>query len=66
MCETVWDFEKIKVPKGSMNLIIALAGSTETGSRKSKDVDMVTFTGSAEVGQSIMRAAGRQCKKDRP
>ena len=36
-----------------------------TGNRiaESKDVDMVTFTGSTEVGQSIMRAAAGNVKK---
>ena len=56
-------FEKIGMPKGSVNLILGPGGITGNRIAESKDVDMVTFTGSTEVGQSIMRAAAGNVKK---
>ena len=56
-------FEKIGMPKGSVNLILGPGGITGNRIAESKDVDMVTFTGSTEVGQSIMRAAADNVKK---
>lgn len=51
------------MPKGSVNLILGPGGITGNRIAESKDVDMVTFTGSTEVGQSIMRAAADNVKK---
>ena len=56
-------FEKIGMPKGSVNLILGPGGITGNRIAESKDVDMVTFTGSTEVGQSIMRAAADNVKR---
>lgn len=56
-------FEKIGMPKGSVNLILGPGGITGNRIAESKDVDMVTFTGSTEVGQSIMRVAAGNVKK---
>ena len=55
-------FEAAGMPKGSVNLVL---GSGSLGSELSEnmDVDMVTFTGSTEVGQSVMRAAAGNVKK---
>ena len=55
-------FEEAGMPKGSVNLVL---GSGNLGSElsESMDVDMVTFTGSTEVGQSVMRAAAGNVKK---
>lgn len=56
-------FEKVGLPKGCANLVLgpgSVMGNTLAGS---EDVDMITFTGSTEVGQSIMRAAAGNIKK---
>ena len=56
-------FEKVGLPKGCANLVLgpgSVVGNTLAGS---EDVDMITFTGSTEVGQSIMRAAAGNIKK---
>ncbi len=55
-------FEKCGIPSGAANL---LQGDTEVGSEmgKNKDVDMIAFTGSTRVGQSLMRSAADNIKK---
>lgn len=55
-------FEAAGLPQGSVNLVL---GSGALGAELSEnmDVDMVTFTGSTEVGQSVMRAAAGNVKK---
>ena len=56
-------YEKVGLPKGCANLVLgpgSVVGNTLAGS---EDVDMITFTGSTEVGQSIMRAAAGNIKK---
>jgi len=55
-------FEAAGMPQGSVNLVL---GSGKLGAELSEnmDVDMVTFTGSTEVGQSVMRAAAGNVKK---
>ncbi|SHH44141.1 aldehyde dehydrogenase family protein [Clostridium grantii] len=55
-------FEEVGLPKGCVNLV---QGDAEAGNEMSinKDVDMVTFTGSTKVGQSIMRNAASNIKK---
>lgn len=56
-------FEKVGMPKGSVNLVLGPGGSIGNELAENKDVDMITFTGSTEVGQSIMRAAAGNVKK---
>ena len=56
-------FEKAGLPKGTVNLVIGPGGSIGNFLAESADVDMVTFTGSTAVGQSIMRAAAGNVKK---
>lgn len=56
-------FEEAGLPKGTVNLVIGPGGSVGDYMASSMDVDMVTFTGSTAVGQSIMRAAARNIKK---
>ena len=56
-------FEEVGMPAGSCNLILGLGGTIGNELAENKDVDMVTFTGSTEVGQSIMRAAASNVKK---
>lgn len=56
-------FETIDMPKGSVNLVLGPGGTIGNELAENKDVDMVTFTGSTAVGQSIMRAAAGNVKK---
>lgn len=56
-------FDRVGMPKGSVNLVLGPGGSIGNELAENKDVDMVTFTGSTEVGQSIMRAAAGNVKK---
>lgn len=56
-------FEKVGMPKGSVNLILGPGGVIGNELAENRDVDMVTFTGSTEVGQQIMRAAATNVKK---
>lgn len=55
-------FEEAGLPKGCANL---LQGDAEVGTEmgENKDVDMITFTGSTRVGQSLMRCAATNVKK---
>lgn len=55
-------FEEAGLPKGCVNL---LQGDAEVGTEmgENKDVDMITFTGSTRVGQSLMRCAASNVKK---
>lgn len=45
------------MPKGSVNLVLGAGSTIGNELAENNDVDMITFTGSTEVGQSIMRAA---------
>ncbi len=56
-------FEKAGLPTGTANLVIGPGSTVGNLLAESKDVDMVTFTGSTAVGQSIMRAAAGNVKK---
>ncbi len=56
-------FEKAGLPKGCVNLVIGPGRTVGNLLAESKDVDMITFTGSTEVGQTIMRAAATNVKK---
>lgn len=55
-------FEEAGLPEGCVNLV---QGDAEAGTEmgENKDVDMITFTGSTKVGQSLMRAAAGNLKK---
>lgn len=55
-------FEEIGLPKGCANL---LQGDAEVGAElgQNTDVDMIAFTGSTRVGQSLMRAAAGNVKR---
>lgn len=55
-------FEAAGMPRGSVNLVLG-SGNLGAEMSESMDVDMVTFTGSTEVGQSVMRAAAGNVKK---
>ena len=56
-------FEKCGLPKGVANLVMGPGESIGNELAGSRDVDMVTFTGSTAVGQSIMRQAAGNVKK---
>lgn len=55
-------FEEVGLPKGCVNLV---HGDAEVGTELGihKDVDMIAFTGSTKVGQSLMAAASGNLKK---
>ncbi len=55
-------FEKV-LPAGCANLVLGPGESIGNELAANEDVDMVTFTGSTAVGQSIMRAAAGNIKK---
>lgn len=55
-------FEEVGLPKGCVNLV---QGDADVGSEmgSNPDVDMIAFTGSTKVGQSLMRLAAGNVKK---
>lgn len=55
-------FEAAGLPKGCVNLV---QGDAEAGTEmgENTDVDMITFTGSTRVGQSLMKGAASNVKK---
>ena len=56
-------FDEIGLPKGTVNLVLGSGSTVGQEIAENKDVDMVTFTGSTEVGQGIARAAAINLKK---
>jgi betaine-aldehyde dehydrogenase len=56
-------FDEIGLPPGTANMVVGPGGSVGTTLAESHDVDMVTFTGSTEVGQDIARRAAGSLKK---
>ena len=56
-------FDEVGMPKGSCNLVLGSGGTVGEELSESKDVDMITFTGSIEVGQSIAKASVGNLKK---
>ncbi len=56
-------FEEVGLPAGCVNLVIGPGSSVGDLLSGSPDVDMVTFTGSTEVGKSIMVNAASNVKK---
>jgi len=56
-------FEEVGLPKGCANLVIGPGSTLGEELASSNDVDMITFTGSTPVGQSIMRSAAGNVKK---
>ncbi|WP_240689446.1 aldehyde dehydrogenase family protein [Ammoniphilus sp. YIM 78166] len=55
--------EEVGVPKGVVNLVLGKGSVIGEVIAQSHDVDMVSFTGSTEVGKSIMRNAAGNLKK---
>ena len=56
-------FEEAGLPAGTVNLVLGSGGEVGHIISSSPDVDMVTFTGSTKVGQSIMEDAASNLKK---
>jgi betaine-aldehyde dehydrogenase len=56
-------FEECGLPKGVVNVITGFGESTGAPLVSHKDVDKIAFTGSVEVGKTIMRAAADGLKK---
>ena len=56
-------FEEAGLPAGTVNLVLGSGGEVGHIIASSPDVDMVTFTGSTKVGQSIMEDAASNLKK---
>lgn len=56
-------FEEVGIPKGVANMVMGKGSVVGQTIAESKDVDMVSFTGSTEVGRRIMQAASGNLKK---
>jgi betaine-aldehyde dehydrogenase len=56
-------FDEVGLPEGTANLVLGSGATVGQEIAESMDVDMVTFTGSTEVGQSIAHAAVGNLKK---
>ncbi|MFI3226895.1 MAG: aldehyde dehydrogenase family protein, partial [Clostridia bacterium] len=56
-------FEECGIPAGAVNIIVGPGSTIGNLLSSSPDVDMVTFTGSTEVGKGIMRNASETIKK---
>jgi betaine-aldehyde dehydrogenase len=56
-------FDRCGLPAGTVNLVMGPGGEVGETIASHDDVDMVTFTGSTEVGQSIARAAVGNLKR---
>jgi betaine-aldehyde dehydrogenase len=55
--------DEVGIPKGTVNLVLGKGSVIGEVIAASHDVDMVSFTGSTEVGRSIMRNAAGNLKK---
>lgn len=55
--------DEVGVPKGVVNMVLGKGSVIGEVIASSHDVDMVSFTGSTEVGRSIMRNAAGNLKK---
>ncbi|TFB24334.1 NAD-dependent succinate-semialdehyde dehydrogenase [Filobacillus milosensis] len=61
--ELVKLFEEAGLPKGVLNLVTGDAEAIGQAMLKSKDVRLITFTGSTEVGKYLMRESAEHVKK---
>lgn len=55
--------EEVGIPKGVANMVMGRGTVVGQTIAESKDVDIVSFTGSTDVGRSIMKAAAGNLKK---
>ncbi|MFQ9626716.1 MAG: aldehyde dehydrogenase family protein [Enterococcus avium] len=63
VCRLFELFDEAKLPKGVANLVLGAGAAVGAELAENQRVDMITFTGSTKVGQSIMRAAAGNVKK---
>ncbi len=56
-------FERAELPKGVVNIVTGEGSTLGEHLAASESVDMLSFTGSTEVGRSVMRAAASNLKK---
>lgn len=56
-------FEEVGLPKGVANMVLGQGSIIGQTISESHDVDMVSFTGSTDIGRGIMRAAAGNLKK---
>lgn len=56
-------FDELKLPKGCVNLVLGSGSVAGQEMAESADVDMISFTGSTPVGQSIATAAAGNLKR---
>ena len=56
-------FDELNLPRGAANLILGSGGVAGQELAESADVDMVSFTGSTSVGQTIAQAAVANLKR---
>ena len=56
-------FDKLMLPKGAVNLILGSGGVAGQEMAENTDVDMISFTGSTAVGQTIASAAVGNLKR---
>lgn len=56
-------FDEVGLPKGVANIVVGPGSTVGELLSSSSDVDMITFTGSTEVGKGIMRNASETIKK---
>ncbi len=55
--------DKAELPKGVVNIVTGEGATLGHELAASKDVDMVTFTGSTDVGREVMKAAASNLKR---
>ncbi|MBI5873829.1 MAG: aldehyde dehydrogenase family protein [Candidatus Omnitrophica bacterium] len=55
--------EKCELPKGVVNIVTGEGATLGDALASSVSIDMLTFTGSTEVGRSVMKAAASNLKK---
>ncbi len=56
-------FEKVKVPKGVFNLVMAPSSVVTDELMNSRDVKKITFTGSTRVGKMLMEKSAKTVKR---
>lgn len=56
-------FDEVGIPAGTANLVLGNGPEVGAIMAESRDVDMITFTGSTRTGQSIAKAAASNLKK---
>ncbi|RYG71118.1 aldehyde dehydrogenase family protein [Lentibacillus lipolyticus] len=55
--------DEIGLPKGVANLVLGKGSESGQMLAESQDIDMVSFTGSTEIGRQVMKAASSNIKK---